>query len=104
MHLRAIKFLILLGMAHPVLADPSIPRSVEPFFKQYCYSCHDEFSAKGDLNLEGMSRKITNTTDAQHWQDILDQMNSGEMPPKITKSKKKLNSLQKVNCQQSLGL
>ena len=103
MHLRALKFLILLGMAHSVLADPIIPSSVEPFFEQYCYSCHDEFSEKGDLNLEDMSRKITNTTDAQHWQDILDQLNSGEMPPKITKSKKKVKQPSKEELSAAIG-
>ena len=103
MYLRTLKFLILLGIAHSVLADPIIPSSVEPFFEQYCYSCHDEFSEKGDLNLEDMSRKITNTTDAQHWQDILDQLNSGEMPPKISKSKKKVKQPSKEELSAAIG-
>ena len=98
------KLLIGLTLSSSLIADVKVPSSLEPFFENYCYSCHDEFSEKGDLNLEDLSRNISNTTDAQHWQDILDQMNSGEMPPKISKSKKKLNSLQKLNCQQPLGI
>ena len=52
------------------------------FFEKYCYNCHDADSEKGDLNLKALDRKISNATDAAHWQDILDQMNAGEMPPK----------------------
>ncbi|MDP6354942.1 MAG: DUF1592 domain-containing protein [Planctomycetota bacterium] len=54
---------------------------MEPFFGKYCLSCHDADTAKGDLNLEGRTRTIANTTDAAHWQDILDKLNAGEMPP-----------------------
>ena len=58
------------------------PKSIEPFFESHCYDCHDAATAKADLNLEDLTRSITNGTDALHWQDILDQLNAGEMPPK----------------------
>tara|TARA_B100000963_G_scaffold70251_1_gene58564 strand:- start:124 stop:2748 length:2625 start_codon:yes stop_codon:yes gene_type:complete len=60
----------------------SIPKSIEPFFENHCFDCHDADTAKADLNLEGMTRSIVDIADAQNWQDILDQLNSGEMPPK----------------------
>jgi hypothetical protein len=43
---------------------------------------HDTDTAKADLDLEGLTRSIVDVADAQNWQDILDQLNSGEMPPK----------------------
>ena len=89
MKFNLLKILLFLWMTHPVLADLTVPNSLEPFFKKYCYNCHDADSEKGDLNLEGLSRKIINSTDATHWQDILDQMNSGEMPPKKKKQPSK---------------
>ena len=89
MKLNLLKILLFLWMTHPVMADLTVPNSLEPFFKKYCYNCHDADSEKGDLNLEGLSRKIINSTDATHWQDILDQMNSGEMPPKKKKQPSK---------------
>jgi len=58
------------------------PKSIEPFFATHCYGCHDADTAKADLNLEELTRSITNSTAALHWQDILDQLNAGEMPPK----------------------
>jgi len=63
-------------------AKVSIPDSIEPFFETYCFDCHDSDTAKADLDLESLTRSIANGTDALHWQDILDQLNSGEMPPK----------------------
>jgi hypothetical protein len=62
-----------------------VSAGIESFFSSYCYNCHDSETQKGDLNLEDLSRKITTSTDAAHWQDVLDQMNAGEMPPKKKK-------------------
>jgi len=62
--------------------EVSIPQSIEPFFENYCFDCHDSDTAKADLDLEGLTRSIVDVADAQNWQDILDQLNSGEMPPK----------------------
>ena len=86
----ATAVLLLLQVA--ALADTSIPKSIEPFFNKYCYSCHDAETEKGDLNLEGLTRKISNVSDAEHWQDILDNLNAGEMPPK--KKKKQPSKLE----------
>ena len=71
--------------AHRVHQQVAVPASMEPFFSTYCYDCHDSETQKGDLNLEDMTRVIGNTTDAAHWQDVLDQINAGEMPPKKKK-------------------
>lgn len=63
----------------------TVPATMEPFLNTYCYNCHDSETQKGDLNLEEMTRGIGNTTDATHWQDVLDKLNAGEMPPKKKK-------------------
>ena len=72
---------ILTGPAFGADGVP-IPKSIETFFETHCYDCHDEATSKADLNLEGLTRLIGNNTDALNWQDILDQLNAGEMPPK----------------------
>ena len=63
----------------------AVAKSIDGFFEAYCYNCHDADTMKADLDLEGLGRSIANPTDAQHWQDILDQLNAGEMPPKKKK-------------------
>ena len=70
---------------HTNNAGVSTPNSIEPFFENYCYDCHDAVTAKADLNLEDLTRSIADSADALNWQDILDQLNSGEMPPKDKK-------------------
>ena len=89
MKIKLLNCFLLLWLAQPLAADLTIPSSIEPFFEKYCYNCHDADSEKGDLNLEVLNRKISNATDAAHWQDILDQMNAGEMPPKKKKQPSK---------------
>ena len=62
-----------------------LPGSIEPFFEKHCYDCHDSDTVKADLDLEGLTRAIVDSADALNWQDILDQLNAGEMPPKTKK-------------------
>ncbi|MGJ8678640.1 MAG: DUF1588 domain-containing protein [Akkermansiaceae bacterium] len=59
--------------------------SVQPFFNQYCTSCHGEDKQKGQVRLDNLNWKITNNDTAQRWQDILDQLNAGDMPPEDEK-------------------
>ena len=73
---------IFCGFKADAKPEVAIPKSIEPFFENYCFDCHDTDTAKADLDLEGLTRSIVDVADAQNWQDILDQLNSGEMPPK----------------------
>lgn len=90
-HLRSYyivgHIIFLLFLNGPTYANEvvHIKKDLEPFIGKYCYTCHDSDTKKGDLDLEILTRKIGNTTDAEHWQDILDQLNAGEMPPKKKK-------------------
>ncbi|MFT5130795.1 MAG: hypothetical protein ACI8W8_004426, partial [Rhodothermales bacterium] len=86
----AIRHVVCMGFALSLLgAEVELPKAVEPFLQTYCYDCHGAETAKADLNLETLTRTIDNPTDAQHWQDIVDQLNAGEMPPKKKKQPSK---------------
>ena len=56
-----------------------------PFLKKYCYECHNDKKSKGDFSLNKLSWQINDNVMARHWQDLLDVMNSGEMPPEDEK-------------------
>ena len=75
-----LEYLLWFGFLQATLwvvnAKVSIPDSIEPFFENYCFDCHDSDTAKADLDLEGLTRSIVDVADAQNWQDILDQLNS----------------------------
>ena len=58
---------------------------IKAHFKEYCYKCHDEDVQKGDIRLDTLPDHIQTQTQAQNWQDVLDVLNLGEMPPEKSK-------------------
>ncbi|CAA6676253.1 MULTISPECIES: DUF1592 domain-containing protein [unclassified Lentimonas] len=64
-------------------AQPTnIERSeLEPFIEANCIACHGPEKQKGEVRFDTMSWQITNNDEAQRWQDVLDVLNAGEMPP-----------------------
>src|SRR5437867_2366697 len=51
------------------------------FLKDYCVECHNADKHKGKLRLDDISFSIESAEAADRWQKILNQLNSGEMPP-----------------------
>src|ERR1700722_5037611 len=51
------------------------------FFKDYCVECHNAEKHKGKLRLDDISFSIESVEAAERWQKILNELNSGEMPP-----------------------
>ena len=62
-------------------AEVTIPESVGSFMKTYCHRCHGAETQEADLSLHDLARVIGDSADALNWQDILDKLNAGEMPP-----------------------
>jgi len=81
--------LVLLGICASVglAEDPAPQRALMPerhrtLFENYCLDCHDTDTQKGKLDLETLSFEISgDIPTAGHWQNILDAVNAGEMPP-----------------------
>ena len=75
--------LLLLFCFIPSLASAGIevPESIHSFMKNHCYRCHGAEAQEADLSLHDMARVIKDSADALNWQDILDKLNAGEMPP-----------------------
>ncbi len=57
----------------------------ENFLNDYCIKCHGADKQKGDRRFDGLTASIKTPDDALTWQEILDQLNKGEMPPKKEK-------------------
>ena len=55
------------------------------FFKAYCTECHSAEKQKGKLRLDDVSFVLDSVENADRWQKILNQVNSGEMPPEDAK-------------------
>lgn len=61
--------------------EVSAPEKLRTFFDAYCVSCHGPEKQKGKLRLDEISLSIDSLESAARWQKILNQLNSGEMPP-----------------------
>lgn len=63
-------------------------RAVEPFeafLETHCVRCHGPEKEKGDLRIDRLSRDFKLGADTHHWAEVMEQVNSGEMPPKKEK-------------------
>ncbi len=57
----------------------------EAFLEKHCISCHGPEKEKGDLRIDQLSRDFKLGADTHHWAEVIEQVNSGEMPPKKEK-------------------
>lgn len=53
-----------------------------PFFDNHCHECHDSQSAKGGLDLDAISRDLTDEATLAKWIRLYDRVATGEMPPR----------------------
>ena len=63
-------------------------RAAEPldaFLENHCIRCHGPEKEKGDLRIDRLSRDFKLGADTHHWAEMMEQVNSGEMPPKKEK-------------------
>jgi len=60
-------------------------KHIQPFLNKYCVSCHGPKVQKAKLRLDTLDPDIINGSDGDMWQEVLDMVNVGEMPPKEAK-------------------
>ena len=90
--MKVLPFLLTAALWHvPAALFADKLRAVMPkehleVFENYCFECHDSFSEEGNVNLEDLSFTISgDIATAERWNQILNAINSGEMPPKKEK-------------------
>lgn len=59
--------------------------SFDAFLEKHCIRCHGPEKEKGDLRIDKLSRDFKTGADTHHWAEMIEQVNSGEMPPKKEK-------------------
>ena len=107
----AIAFLVtLLGIAELSIAQTQqavMPKNYTKLFHRYCFECHDSDSQEGGVDLETLPLQISRDIQtAERWSDVLDAINSGEMPPQDSKQisdREKLYFLDKLSNQMVLA-
>jgi mono/diheme cytochrome c family protein len=76
--------LLGLGLIHSPWAAAAATKAapaMESFLNTHCLRCHGPEKQKGDLRLDQLSRDFALGADAHHWAEVMEQVNSGEMPP-----------------------
>jgi hypothetical protein len=59
----------------------SLDRDIKPLLQQYCFDCHNDKKAKGDLNLVDVAKNPKLVEHRDVWTKVLEAMESGDMPP-----------------------
>ncbi len=63
----------------------SFDNTVKPFVKAFCSDCHGAEQQKGDRRFDSLPAAIADDDTLVDYQDILDQLNLAEMPPRKAK-------------------
>ena len=91
MRLRVILFCFVAATLHAADAPHArLDDKHRAFFKDYCNECHNEKKQKGKLRLDDISFALDSVENADRWQKILNQINSGEMPPEDAKQPERM--------------
>jgi hypothetical protein len=75
----------------------SVAGPMDQFLTSYCIRCHGAEKQKGDRRFDTLASEIKTPDDALLWQEILDQLNQGDMPPKKEKQPQKTELLAAVD-------
>ena len=54
---------------------------VQPILNKYCLACHGPKKEKGGIRVDTLNPNIISGDDGEHWEEILELMNTAEMPP-----------------------
>ncbi len=54
---------------------------LEAFLTKHCLRCHGPDNEEGELRIDQLSRDFNSGVDTQHWAEVIERINAGEMPP-----------------------
>ena len=76
-----LSIIVLTGLSVASLQGADEADLLQPFLKDHCIRCHGPDKQKGDRRFDTLTGDFTSLEDAEMFQEILDQLNLGEMPP-----------------------
>ncbi len=66
-------------------AEVGLHGEVLPLLNRYCWDCHGDGAAKGDVSLDAFTNVTAVLHDRRTWERVLRTVDSGDMPPKKKK-------------------
>ncbi len=76
-------------------ANPQLGTMIQ-FVRQNCVQCHGPQLTKGDVRLDRLSGNFEDQRNATTWSSVLEQLDSGQMPPKSVQRRPDLRQQQGV--------
>jgi mono/diheme cytochrome c family protein len=73
---------IAFGNLSPAAEETGLDAAKQPFLKAHCLRCHGFDEAKGDFRLSQVGSDLALPSVFERWREIVDRVESGEMPPK----------------------
>ena len=81
LHRTCLALLFGMVLSAPHAADTA-PLKPDDFLSRYCLDCHDGDVQKGERRLDDLPLSVgTDIAIAERWQEVLHQLQLGEMPP-----------------------
>ena len=80
LRLLGLAVLVLLGGRSAGAVEPAAPD--DAFVSDYCTSCHNDVSRKGQLDLTGLEFDASDPANRAVWIKVHDRVKAGEMPPR----------------------
>lgn len=92
--------LALFAAASPARAaqtPESLEKIARPFFQEHCNKCHGEKKQKGDLRVDNLGIDFDSPKIMGHWEEIMNRINSGDMPPDDVDKRPKADDIARVS-------
>jgi len=86
---------LLIGLLEIPAKAVETDNLLRPFLENYCVQCHGPDKQKGDRRFDQLTGNFAKLEEAEIFQEILDQLNLGEMPPE-GKPQPKVSELKRV--------
>lgn len=80
--MRLFTLILLLAGSSPAASNDDFEKAVRPFLDAHCLRCHGDQKQKGEFRVDTLPRDFASTAAAGRWGDVIERLNTGEMPPK----------------------
>ncbi len=77
---------VALSSTTVVSAEPSFEKELQPYLTAHCLRCHNAKTQEGEFRLDNLSQEV-GVNDTPHWAEVMERINSGEMPPEDVKQR-----------------
>ncbi|MCB1086726.1 MAG: DUF1592 domain-containing protein, partial [Verrucomicrobiae bacterium] len=78
-------FLFPFFLSSLIAGEPAMEAKHLALLEEHCVSCHGSEKQKGHFRVDDLPFEISDIETAERWQKVLNQMNSGDMPPEDEK-------------------